>query len=187
MKKRIVLVVLLSISLLLIVGCGKKNGTEETDTFTLTNDKDAEVTNFKDAELTFTYPKKMSFQTKKLEKIDEYNGFVFPYLEVYNPDYYFFMDLAFEENGKVYYDAIKREKSTAQGYKEYKWNNYEGFAYTESTYVYFYAVLEQDDPNFCLLLKGIGYSKNPYETLTEVFNEEDIQNVLNTMTYKKPE
>lgn len=179
MKNRIVLVVLLSISLLLITGCGRKKYVEETDSFTITDNKRQE--------LTFTYPKKMSFQTKELEGVDESSEAAFHYFEVYNADYYFYMNISLEPVGKSYYDTIKRQNSTAQGYKEYKWNNYEGFAYTVTEDVYFYAILSEEENDMCTMLKGVGYSKNPYETVTEVFNEDNLQDVFNTMTFKKAE
>ncbi|MBQ3306590.1 MAG: hypothetical protein IJG68_00195 [Bacilli bacterium] len=179
MKKRVLLVVLLSISLILITGCGKEKNVEETDSFTIKSESQEE--------LLFTYPKRMSFQIKAQEHQFENSDYVYHYYEVYNPDYYFSMKLSLQKSGRTYYDLTKRSSSTAQGFKEYKWNGYEGFAYTDSQSVFFYVALVQDDKDYFTLLVGEGNSNNPHEEIMKVFNEEDLQNVLNTMTYKKPE
>lgn len=88
-----------------------------------------------------------------------------------------------EEVSKDKVDMYKQSKI-----KEYTWNGYNGFTYDDnSNTVKYYVVLKEDGDKVIALAGGLNYMLDANETtdLNSAFEQNEIQDFLNTMELKK--
>ena len=71
--------------------------------------------------------------------------------------------------------------------KEYVWNNYKGFLYEDSESVKFVIVLDEQGDESIALYGNVSVSNidNHDINVKEAFDKEEIQDLLNTVEYKK--
>ena len=180
MKRKVLLSIMVVLALFTITGCGKKTESKskesESNLIKITDVKDrGYVTTFK------------TINNKFVQTNPKYN-------HVDSDELGVFITFEYIESTKEAYDYSKTHNFLGVEYsegdvKEYKWNNYDGYFYNVSeTEIYFRILLEEENDNVVVLSGFVGPkvdSKNENKDLTKFADNDDFQEFLNSIEYKK--
>ncbi len=177
MKKLKIIIILLLPILLLSTGCEKKQEPKD----------EIKEIEFLDQKLNY----KTTFQVEKGSsfsdiKKDENSGSseVFSFrnekLDVFFEMYYNVIRLNT-------YESLKNSRKEKKFYKEFSLGNYQGYGYSDSDdKVYLNILLSQEDNTVIVLFVSMErIDDNNKIILLEVFEEEEIQNLLKSITFEK--
>ena len=173
----IVLPVILVIVVLLIFVGFKKNKKDEIKEIVYKDNKSGYTLKFK-------IPKNSQYVVKDINQ----EGGRFAELIMENKEKNVELQMYYFEITDENYKKIKQDRSETAGYKEYKWNNYDGYSYLGDKYsVSFNMYLkEETDNNRAVCLFGsMEYINNDNANSLEVFNSEEFQNMMQTMEFSE--
>ena len=186
MKKGLkILVFILCVSMLtLMTGCEKEEKIEskEMDSF--------EISQPIVGTMTFSYPKSLAFSVTSEEETGREGA---PDLEkriiydIYSPDYISNLIMIPSFGPEEYYVKDKEERKKDPGYKEYKWGGYEAYSYGTNDNFGFNILLYTDKIGFIYYIEGQAYTNDNKRGIIQIFNEKGIQDLLNSLVYKKTE
>lgn len=170
MKKKILL--LLMFSILFITGCKNVKPVDENNKLVI-KDKDSGYT------IKFSYPKSDNYTTK------EELGGKFVESIIKNEEKNIKMDVYFFESTYNSFSSTKISRKNDDTFKEYNWNNYEGYIYNADKYsLNFNILLKKDNESNCIALFGEVSPINYKDAdIVEIFNSKDIQDLFNTIEF----
>ena len=164
----IVAVVVLSLFLLL--------GNENKKELVLKDNKTGYTTIFK-------YPKSQTFEITD----EDQEGGKFAEIIVKNEANNIELEMYYYEESKNLYNTIKEDRKEDEGYKEYKWNNYEGYIYNVDDESLYFSILLQDETEesdaICLFGSVDAIDYNEANT-PEAFDSEEFQNFMKSIEFK---
>ena len=131
---------------------------------------------------TFNYPKSDKYVVK------EQSGGKYKEIIIENEKNNLEFDIYYFEMSNSSYDLSKKTRKDSEGYKEYKWGDYEGYIYNVSEHsLNFNIALRKETKNKSLVgifgeVSSIDYKGT--DVLTS-FTSKDIQNLLNSITFEE--
>lgn len=172
MKKKLSIVIILFITIIL-TGCGNNKAKEEMQSM--------ELVDYKSGNVTFQYPKSLSFSVEQRNSEDGSS------LYVISHDYLVDMNIFIDYDVNDNYNEMISECKKTKAYREYTWNEkYKGISCGNQERVSFIVKLYESEIGYIRYLYGdMAFEDNQAGDLISVFNEKGIQNLLNTMEYKK--
>ena len=178
MKKKLLLIVSILSILVIFSGCTKEKKEEEKKetlkeivyqddktgyktVFKFKEDEDYKIT---DTDTDGKY-KEIEIESEKLN-IE---------LEIYYTDHY--------SGG---YNTQKENRKNSDGYKEYKWNKYEGYIYNADKHKVDFNILLDDSGDRDIVLFGtMDYKDSKTYDVLESFNSTSFQNFMNSIEFTK--
>ena len=174
MRKNILIV---GIILMLIASLFVLTGCEKNKEIVLKDNKTGYTTTFK-------YPESQNFN---IVDEDQESG-TFVEMTIENQEKNIELEMYYFEESDSSYELSKEGRKDADGYKEYKWNNYEGYIYSvDNNSLYFNVLLHketsEDDMDIGLFgsLTSINYDES---NVPETFDSKDFQDFMNSMEFK---
>ena len=173
MQKKILLSLLVIVALFTITGCVKNTKNKgSSETLIKLVDK-------KDKGYVTTFKVKNDFTQPDLK-----------YNHVDNEKLGIFITFDYIESSKEAYDYAKTHNFLGREYaegevKEYKWNNYDGYFYNINENEMYFRILLEDNPENSIVLSAYVGPKNKDVDLTKIADNEDFQNFLNSIEFKK--
>jgi hypothetical protein len=173
MKKKSLLLLLLCAVLLVFSGCTKNEAKEKYKELVYEDEKTGYTTTFKFKE-NENYVITDDDEDGKYKQIEIENADLNVELEIYYTDHY--------TGG---YEKQKDNRKASEGYKEYKWNNYEGYIYNaDKDKVDFNIFLGNFDERDVVLFGTLDDIDSTLKTnILEVFNGESFQNFMNSIVF----
>ncbi len=96
------------------------------------------------------------------------------------------MEVYFFEILLTNYNSSKERRHLNTEYKDYKWNNYEAYAYNGNKYgVDYNILLNEDNGNVIGLFGTVTYTDYKTANVFETFNGEDFQAFMNSIVFEK--
>ena len=177
MKKKLLLILVLVLSVFAITGCGKKENKkkEETKTIILQDDK-------KGYKTTFTYPK-----TEKYSEPTKQESGASAEIDFENEDKDVEFQMYYNTITDKSYETSKETRSKQKYYKEVKAGKYEGYVYGEySSGLYAIFKLEEDKEGLdVLLFVSIDrLDTNEDVVVADVFDK-DLKDFFNSMKFER--
>ena len=173
MKKQILvigLICMLIVSLFTLTGC------EKNEEIVLKDQETGYTTTFK-------YPESQTF---KVTEEDQDSG-KFAEMTSENEANNIELEIYYFEESKHIYDDMKDSRKEDEGYKEYKWNNYEGYIYSVDEYSLYFNILLQDeteDSDAIGLFGSVDAIDYNEANTPKAFDSEEFQNFMKSIEFK---
>ena len=174
--KSILVIGLMIIVLFTFTGCGKKDEKEDLKSIIYKDEKSGYT-------LTFKAPKDSKFEVKEEQNTGKFNEMI-----INNEDLNVSLDIYYVEMTDSSYNSGKEARSADEGYKEYKWNKYDGYSYNGDKYsTYFEVYLDNDNSEGMMigLFGSVEYINYDNANVLEAFNSDDLQKFLSSMEFSK--
>lgn len=131
----------------------------------------------------FKYPESQTFE---ITEEDQDSG-KFASITVKNEEKNIEFEMYYYEESRNLYNTVKEDRKAEEGYKEYKWNNYEGFIYNVDDETLYFNIYLQDETEesdaICLFGSVDAIDYNEANT-PEAFESEEFQNFMNSIEFK---
>lgn len=176
MKKKIVLSLMLIASLFMITGCESKKNEEKKKVKEENTMKEIVLTDDNYGITTFKYDKEKDYEIK------ENAGGKYKELIITSEKENFELQIYHTDQSEDSYKIAKENRSNSDEFKEYTWNKYKGYSYNGSKTGISFNILLEDGK---VLFGEFSYVDYKTADLTETFKGEAIQNLLNSITFKK--
>ena len=173
MKKKILnigIVIMLIASLVILTGC------EKNKEIVLKDNNEGFVTTFK-------YPESQNFEVTD----EDSDSGKYAQMVIENKANNIELEIYYFEESKDSYESSKDTRKNDEGFKEYKWNNYEGYIYSVSEDSLYFNILLQDESEDDMLIglfgsvEGIEYGEG---NIVDSFNSEEFQNFMKSIEFK---
>ena len=132
---------------------------------------------------TFKYSKNQTFEITNEDK----DSGKFVQMTVENKANNIELEMYYFEQSKSSYDSSKDSRKDDEGFKEYKWNNYEGYIYNVSNDSLYFNILLKDETEDNLAI-GLFGSVNAIDyneaNIPESFNSKEFQNFMKSTKFK---
>ena len=178
MKKKIVLSLLIVLSLIMITGCNKdkKNTTKKK----VSTDKEIVLKDEGFGTTTMIYSKDKDY------KIEEEHSGKYTELTITSEKENFKMQLYHFDTSSASFGIGKANRSGSEGFMEYTWNNYKGYTYNgDKNSISFNILLKDDSGSSKALFGSMEYVDVNTANVTETFRGENIQKLLNSITFEE--
>ena len=177
MKRKILVLLIAFMFLFTVTGC-KENKVGKKD------DRKSIVLN------DTTYGFKTTFKYQKDEKyeVKEVSGGKYKEIEIENKKNNLEFDIYYFEMLDSSYDSSKKTRKESEGYKEYKWGNFEGYIYNVSDHSLNFNILLRKGTKDKSLVGIFGEVSSIDYKGTDVltsFNNKEIQDLLNSIKFEE--
>ena len=185
--KKILISLLLAVTIVSLTGCGKKNETKGNDT-TNKNETINNVVTTKNITLededfgitTFTFDGNKDYEIR-----EEYAG---KYVDVTisSKNDNFKLQLYHFLTNDISYENNKESRKESSNYKEYKWNNFDGYTYNGSkNSIDFNIFLKNNNGEVKALFGSMEYKDDETANIPEFFESDTFQKFINTITFSE--
>lgn len=172
----IISIILIIVVLFTFICCRKNKKNEEKEVI------------YKDEKSGYTLKFKIPQDSKYLVKDIDQEGGRFAELTMENKEKNVEIVMYYFEITDENYKKIQQDRVETAGYKEYKWNQYDGYSYLGDKYsVSFNMYLkgETDTSRAVCLFGSMEYINNDNANSLETFNSEEFQKIMNTMEFSE--
>lgn len=173
MKNKLFILLLIPVLVLTLTACTKKEGNT-------TNEKKLELVDSNYGTTTFIIDDTYT-------EIEESKGGASTELEFENETLDLDYDMYYTTMRKASYNTSKETRSKQKYYKEYKFGNYEGYAYGEYTSsMNLNIILSEDGEDYTVLFVSIDrHDSNEKKIVSDIIAEKETQSFLNSIKYEK--
>ena len=173
MKKKILnigIVIMLIANLIILTGC------EKNKEIVLKDNNEGFVTTFK-------YPESQAFEVTE----EDNDSGKYAQMVIENKTNNIELEIYYFEETKDSYNSSKDSRKDDEGFKEYKWNNYEGYIYSVYDDSLYFNILLQDESEDDMII-GLFGSVETIEygegKIIDSFESEDFQNFMKSIEFK---
>ncbi|MCR4581177.1 MAG: YgdI/YgdR family lipoprotein [Bacilli bacterium] len=171
MKKKIFVCLFALMMVFTLTACGSKNQTKDDRKEITIKDEGYGTTTLK-------YSKDKDYEVK------EETGGKYKTIKVTSKKENFDLELYHTDTAIESYRAGKENRKSTKEFKEYTWNNYQGYSYDGSKYMINFNILLKDaEGNSKVLFGSMSYVDYKEANVTELFKSEDFQNLLNSISF----
>ena len=177
MKNKIIVLITIFTLLFLVAGCKKEETIKKDDN----NSIILEDVN-KGFKTTFSYPKNFKYEVKDI------TGGKYKEITIDNEKNNIAFDMYYFEILDSSYIGAMDTRKNSDGFKEYKWGNYDGYIYNVSkTSLNVNILLRKETKKKKAVGIFIEVSPIKYKDadVLELFNSKDIQNLLNSIVFEE--
>lgn len=175
-------IVLMTIICCTFTGCGQ-NKNEQSD-----QSSQSKEIEFKDNNSGYTLKLKVPVDSQYVvQNIDQDSG-RFAKLTMVNKEKNVELQMYYFESTDTSYENIKNDRSKTEGFKEYKWNKYDGYSYLGDKYSVSFNVYlrgENDENRAVCIFGSLEYTDIDKANVLETFNSDEFQKIMNSMEFSE--